>query len=94
MTITTLDRPATTMAATTFSVVVVDGSGREVYAVPVTARFDIGGRAHIATSITGPDGEARFAGSLAGSDTVTLMASGESLGPIHPRHRARLVIET
>ena len=89
----TLDRAAATQSLTTFSVVVVDGSGREVYGVPVTAHFDIGGRTHTVVGIPGTDAETRFAGEFGDSDTVTLTAHGESLGPMRPRDGALLTIE-
>ena len=89
----TLDRAAATQSLTTFSVAVVDGSGREVYGVPVTAHFYIGGRSYSVAGISGTDAETRFAGEFGDSDTVTLTAYGESLGPIRPRDGALLAIE-
>ena len=98
MTSATLDRAAHVAAGpatgAAFSVVVVDGSGREVHGVPVTARFELDSdRMYSVTRVTGADGEARFAADQAGSPAIVISAHGESLGPIRPRHGARLAVE-
>ncbi len=98
MTTALLERPLprTTFAPTvTFSVTVVDGSGREVYDEPVSVRFFLSdGMAHTVTRLTGADGSAHFTGRLAGPRPVIVTAHGESLGPLRPHDGCRLVIET
>lgn len=82
-------------AVVSFSVSVVDGSGRDVYGEPVTATYDLGdGYQRTVTRVTGPDGLAHFADELAGTVRgVTLTAVGETLGPVSARPGQRLVIE-